>query len=233
MRRRNLLLGIVAAMGCAAVSAQETLQRSPDAVATLNVCSAAMGSATVAGDVVAEGSLRRYFGRNDSQFIETPTVFKNKGAAQSRIELGAPADRVQVINGSSGHSIREGARTRISYHATAYFRPEQLAPALCSLELGRSNATITLLGTEDVRGRMVSHVRVVSGDDAADQMLSEYHLYIDRLTGLLLKTRNYVFDPDAIENHSVWEVYYSDFRRVGSAIFPFHIERHIDGQRHS
>jgi hypothetical protein len=94
--------------------------------------------------------------------------------------------------------------------------------------------TAAYLGAEDVGGRATFHVLLQSGsEDKARQLLSEFHLYIDQQTGTILKTRSYVFHPEAIENHSTWEVFYSDYRRAGTALVPYQIERFIDGQRHS
>ena len=213
-------------------SLAQTSTRAPEALAALSACSVSMG-ALPSNDGYAEGMLRRYFGKDDAEFSDDRVVLKNKRADRVRTEIGS-GDAVYVVNQTRGHSIRGGNRGKISSHATAYYRPEHLPVALCTLDLQRTEMTAAYLGSEDVRGRAAFHVLLQSGsEDKARQLLSEFHLFIDQQTGTLLKTRSYVFHPEAIENHSVWEVLYSDFRRAGTALVPYQIERFIDGQRHS
>jgi hypothetical protein len=211
---------------------QSTAKRSAEALAALSACSVAMG-ALPSTDGYGEGILRRYFGKDNAEYSDERLVLKSKGTSKVRTEIGSEGD-VYVVNGTGGHAVRAGTRGRMSSHGTVYFRPEHLAPSLCTLDLQRQEMSATYLGAGEVQGRSTFHVLLVSSsEDKAKQLLSELHLYIDQQTGVLVKTKSYVFDPDAIQNHSDWEVYYSDFRRIGTALIPHQIERFDAGQRHS
>ena len=61
--------------------------------------------------------------------------------------------------------------------------------------------------------------------------LSEYHVYVDKQSLVVLKTSSFVFSPTNLQNRSIWEAYYSDYRSVRGMLVPFHVENYLDGQK--
>lgn len=95
------------------------------------------------------------------------------------------------------------------------------------------------IGTEMVEGHSVSHLRFHMAargkskhQDAVEELLSESHVFIDSATNRVVSIRTWVFSPETVENRSVWEAVYSDYRDVDGVLMPFHIQDHIAGQPH-
>ncbi len=211
---------------------QGQVTRSPEAVALLTQCAAAMGTAQVQ-DVQAEGTITRADGREAARNL----VVKSKGADRVRHEITA-ADRQEayVLNRGRGYELRGQAKKALSAHATGYYRPEHLPALACEVDLARSQVQALFVGVEGFRGRPAYHIKFVAapkGDanDGLEALLSEFHVFIDGETMLVLKTQSYVFAPDAIENHSRWELFYGDYRNVGGVMIPFRIERYDNGTK--
>lgn len=207
---------------------QEAPTRSPEAVALLAQCAAAMGTAQIQ-DIQAEGTVTRADGREAPRSL----VVKSKGSDRVRHEVSA-ADRQEtyVLNGGRGHEIRDSKRKPLPAHTTGYYRPEHLPALACQVDLGRSRMEALFVGVEEVRGRAAYHIKFVAApkgdanEDSIEAALSEFHVFLDGQALVVLKTWNYVFAPNAIENSSRWELYYSDYRDVGGVLVPFRIERY-------
>jgi hypothetical protein len=193
-----------------------------------------MGTAQIQ-DVQAEGTITRADGREAPRSL----VVKSKGADRVRHEISA-ADRqeIYVLNGGRGHEIRDAKRRALPAHTTAYYRPEHLPALACQVDLGRSRMEALFVGVQEVRGRAAYHIKFVAAPekkdadmDAIEVALSEFHVFLDGQTLVVLKTWNYVFAPNAIENSSRWELYYSDYRNIGGVLVPFRIERYDNGTK--
>ncbi|MGH9509003.1 MAG: hypothetical protein ACRD2Q_08660 [Terriglobales bacterium] len=214
------------------VLSQAQVTRSPEAVALLAQCAATMGAAQLQ-DVQAEGTVTRADGREPARSL----LVKSKGADRVRNEITA-ADRQEtyVVNRGRGHELRGETRKALPAHAIGYHRPEHIPAFACQVDLGRSQMEAVFVGVEAVRGRAAYHIKFVAAargdaDDGLEALLSEFHVFLDGETLVVLKTWNYVFAPDAIENHSRWELYYSDYRNVGGVMMPFRIERYDNDQK--
>ena len=66
-----------------------------------------------------------------------------------------------------------------------------------------------------------------------ESLISEYHLWIDQQSFVVLKTATYLFSPNAIENRSLWETFYSEYRTVNGILMPFHLDNFLSGQSFS
>jgi hypothetical protein len=64
-------------------------------------------------------------------------------------------------------------------------------------------------------------------------MISEFHVFIDQASHLVVKSISYQFSPDAIENRSSVETYYDDYRLVQGVLLPYHSIRYVAGQKDS
>ena len=95
---------------------------------------------------------------------------------------------------------------------------------------------MTFEGLEEVINNPAYHLKLVAKPTnprtkGIDAILSEYHLYIDQRTSLVLKTSTFVFSPNVSQNHSMWETFYGDYRDIGGVQVPFHIENYLSGQK--
>jgi len=204
--------------------------RDPQALALLAQCGTSMGAASIL-DTYATGTLSSA----DPEAQALPITTQTKGAAE-RFEIAFSKDnQTYVLNGGSSWSVQQGMQTPVPYAVSAYHRPEHVPALACVLDLEKSNMSLVYVGQEKFMNATVHHIRVFvpSPDDKdnTDSLVSELNVFLDTATLVVLKTEGYVFDPAAYENHSVWATYYGDYRAVGTALMPFHIDNYLDGHK--
>ncbi len=211
---------------------QDQVARSPEGLALLAQCAAGMGAAQVL-DTYAEGAITRADAREPASAV----IVRSKGSDRVRTDLAAQ-DRQQtyVVRQGGGHESRDGTRTNLPAHTTRYHRPEHVPALACALDLARPNMRVSYEGLEQDGTETLHHIKFLATPRSektrwADELMSEFHVYLDAQTLLVRKTRSFVFAPDAIENHSTWEVHYSDYRLVGGVLMSFRIERFDSGQK--
>jgi hypothetical protein len=68
------------------------------------------------------------------------------------------------------------------------------------------------------------------GSQTLDPIISEFDVYLNTENLTVVKTKRFVFAPNAIENHSDWETYYLDYQPVNGVLMPFHIQHFLAGQ---
>jgi hypothetical protein len=211
------------------VAQAAVLVRDPQALAVLAQCGAAMGAASIQ-DTYATGTLTT----EDPAVPAAPITSQTKGAAERFDISSASGNQTYVLNGGSSWAVRESTKELVPYALSAYHRPEHSPALACVLDVGNSNMSFVYVGQEKFLNTTVHHIRIfvpAPADDNTDSMISEINVFIDRGTLIVLKTEGYVFDPEAYQNHSVWATYYSDYRTVGTALMPFHIENYLDGHK--
>lgn len=214
------------------VVAQDAPARSPEAVALLAQCAAAMGAANVL-DSYAEGTVTRADAREPASAV----IVRSKGSDRVRTDVAAQ-DRQEtyVINRGAGHESRDGARKNQPAQATRYHRPEHVPALACLIDVTRPAMQVSYEGMEQHGRETLHHLKFLATPRSektrwADELMSEFHVYLDAQSLLVRKTRSFVFAPNAIENHSTWEVSYSDYRVVAGVLMPFRIERFDNGQK--
>jgi len=228
-------LACVLTQASTASQQQSTPQRDAEGFAVLEQSMAAASfaptGATGANGTLARGSISWADGRSGSITIES------KGASL-RHEISLPGQQiVHVISAGQGYSILDGNRTPLPLWITKYQRSEHI-PALSRIaDYTQPNTNIAYLGVQDVNGNPAHHIRLSSlpmdstPQDLEDR-ISEFHVYIDVNSSLVLKTLGFLFSPEAMENRSTLETYYSDYRRVGSFLVPFHMSRFLSGHKY-
>lgn len=162
-------------------------------------------------------------------------TIKSRGAhlfRQDRVISTGPES--WVVSNGTGYQTRANQREALSTHATRYFRPDHLPAFSCSPDL--NTFVVRDTGSEQVLGHPAFHIKIVAKPTSArtqqiEALLSEYHVYIDQQTYLVLKTSTLIFSPTVLQNHSPWETYYSDYRNVGGLLVPFHVENFLSGQK--
>ena len=203
--------------------------RDPQALALLAQCGTAMGAASIQ-DSYATGTLTT----DDPATPAEPITSQTKGAAERLDISSANGTQTYVLNGGSSWAVRENTKELVPYALSAYHRPEHSPSLACVLDVGNSNMSFVYVGQEKFLNTTVHHIRIfvpAPADDNTDSLISEINVFIDTGTLIVLKTEGYVFDPEAYQNHSVWATYYSDYRTVGTALMPFHIENYLDGHK--
>lgn len=225
---KSLLIWTVFVTGVACAG---TNSLSPDAI--LNRCAHAMGSPQQRLDVVADGQIQ---GDADTGDLPSAIRFETRGLESFRQESGSGADtRIAVISHGRGSHLIEGKKKALPRHSTAYFRPDHLPALLCSAS-SAGGVQVTLEGESKVGDAPVFDLKFSARPgkrndraDAIESLISEYHIFVDQQSFLVLKSSTFVFSPDAIENHSLWETYYFDYRRIGDVLMPFKLENFLAG----
>ncbi len=204
--------------------------RDPQALALLAQCGTAMGAASIL-DTYATGTLTTA----DPEAPAAPITTQTKGAAE-RFDIAFSKDnQTYVLNSGSSWAVREGKQAKMPYALSAYHRPEHVPALACMLDVGKSNMSFVYVGQEKFMNTTVHHIRIFvpapDDKDNTDSLVSELNVFLDTATLVVLKTEGYVFDPGAYENHSVWATNYGDYRAVGTALMPFHVENYLDGHK--
>ena len=149
---------------------------------------------------------------------------------------------MEVRRGSKGKGWHgpQGHQSATSSHATMYFFPDHLPALACSIPPAQRGLRVTYVGSEAINATPVFHLKLDAlprgksqRDDAIASLLSEYHIFIDQQSYKVVKTARFVFAPDAIQNRSLWETVYSDYRSVDGVQMPFHMENFIAGRKFS
>jgi hypothetical protein len=209
----------------------QTVQRDSQAVAVLAQAQAAMGAATApVADTVAIGNVAYWDGRTGTVRIET------KGIGRLRFEttLDGKTNTV-VVSAGRGYSLEGATRRKLPVWVTQYLRVEHL-PALSRIaDYLQPNTKLAYLGVETVSGRAAHHIRISAAptdNTPADieDLISEFHVFVDCESLQVLKTITFDFSPEIIENRSQVETYYSDYRDIGGLLVPFRVTRYVSGQ---
>jgi len=199
-------------------------------------CSQAMGSELAKGDLYAEGTIA-YPGNEDSP---APFVWKAQHGDRVRQDVTFPAGvSTHIVNRGRGSKHQNGKRENLPAQTTSYFRSEYLPALSCLTDQMAKGIRSEYLGAETLNGVNIEHIRYIvrangknHQSEATEAMLSEYHVFIDS-EHKVVATRNWVFSLDGIQNRSLLENRYSDYRNVNGILMPFRIEQFLDGVKRS
>jgi hypothetical protein len=199
----------------------------------LDGCRQAMGGGHAGGFFYGEGTVSYSGG------APVPVVWKSQGQDLFREEVKENGEtNVEVVNQGHGFRLRQGKRHETAAHETAYFRQEYIPALLCGVERDRAGIVAEDLGSEQIEGQKVRHIRFSIAPKGQDrhadeyaQTVSEYHVFLDPASHVVVGTRRWIFSPDRAANRSVWETYYHDYRVVDGVLMPFHIENRLGGQK--
>jgi hypothetical protein len=215
-------------------AAQQTSSTAPpnhdaQAMSLLAQCDSAMGTSATAPDVYAVGTI--ISANPDS--IASSVVLKSKGTDRLRTEFAFDSGpQIFVINRGHGFSLIAGKKIKLAGHATSYFRPEHLSAFACSIDLARSNVGVAYVALENLGSITVHHlVFRAASSDPLELLISEFHVYLDPQTFRIVKTANWVFAPDAIQNRSLWETYYDSYQPINGVLVPMHITHFLAGSK--
>jgi hypothetical protein len=183
-------------------------------------------------DSVAQGTISFVNGTSATIKIE------HKGFRNLRQDIVFPDHQISyVTKGGQGYSLREGKKTGLPLWVTQFHYPEHI-PAISQMaDFLLPNMNISYLGQVKVNGLPAYHIMftIVPTDGTPTDVvaqISEFHVFVDVQTFLVTKTQSYVFSPEAIENRSPAEMYYSDYRSINGLLVPFQISRYISGEKY-
>ncbi len=205
-------------------------RRDPQAIALLSRCTATMGTFGRADTLLATGRLSYADGKSEPETI----VIMSIGPDRVRREATKSSGRqVSIMNGMRGRINHGGLVDRLPYWQLKYARPEYIPAALCSYDLTRPLMSVVYVGLETV-GHIQLFVPVQNQEKNLgrfEPLISDFHLYLDAQTFTVVKTKTLAFSPNAIENHSDWETYYTEYRAVDRVLMPFRISNLLGGQK--
>jgi hypothetical protein len=165
----------------------------------------------------------------------TPITIETIGTTNLRQDVGT-SDFSFVSNSGDGFLLLQGQRSSLRYWMTAYARPENLPALSLMTEYLNPNLQLRYLGIEDVDGSPAHHLRLSmlpagNSDPEVEDLMSEFHVWIDQSSLIVVKSRHFDFSPEAIQNRTPVDVFYSDYRAQDGAKVPFHLSRFIANQK--
>jgi hypothetical protein len=205
------------------------VQRDTQALSLLSQCSTAMGATTTVPDLYAVGTVTP----TNPNSSPSNLVLKSKGTDRLRTEFSLTSGlQVFVVNSGHGFSLVAGKKITDALQSTEYFRPEHLSAFACSIDLTRPNISLSYVALESLGASTAHHlVFRAASSDPLEILISEFHVYLDPQTLRVVKTANWVFAPNAIENRSLWETYYDSYQPVNGVLVPMHISHFIAGSK--
>lgn len=238
MIRTSAILLCLVCLAILSVQAQSPVPAARDAqtVTLLTQCAAAMGSSDPLNTF--HGSAKMIPAHpNDAQ---SNLVLRSQGERQMRWDRNPAGGEPETIvtRGAEG-TIKQGEKeSRMAPWQTAYSRAEHFPAVVCASELERPEMEITYAGLEDVGGAAAHHITITAAAkgeskraDAARRITSEFHIFLDPQSFRIVKTKRWAFSPEAMENRSTLEIYYSDYKQVDGVWMPFTLTYFLDGQK--
>lgn len=217
-------------------SQEQSTTRDNQAIVVLQQSLAAMGgAASGATDSIATGTIT--FHNGDSPYSSPITLkTKDETAHSTELTLGGKQS-VSIVNRGLGSKRQDGKTGDLPLWTTKYLLPEHLLGLRLKQALGEKTNAV-YLGLEEVAGQSCHRIQIFASPPAEipaeqEKMISELELFIDSKTFLVVKTKGYIFSPEIIENRSLLETYYSDYRDVNGVLVPFRISRHLSGSPYS
>jgi len=190
-------------------------------------------------NVVASPSLRTVaIGTvTDSQGNVTPVKVETIGVDRVRHDLGE-GDFTSVSNAGDGFLSKKGGKYNLPSWVTKYVRAEHLPALSLMSDYINPNLQVRYLGLEDVNGKPAHHIRVsmLPTDNTPsniEDLISEFHVYLDKVSLLVVKTKTFEFSPDSLRNRSPINTLFSDYRLQNGALVPFHLIRYVVNQKAS
>jgi hypothetical protein len=163
-----------------------------------------------------------------------PVRMETIGNNRIRHDVGTN-DFTFVSNAWAGYLIIQGQKQPLRSWVTAYQRPEHIPGLSLMSDYQNANLQLRYVGLENINGSPAHHLRLSmlptdnTPQDIAD-LISEFHVWIDQSSLLVVKTTHFDFSPEAIENRTPVDVFYSDYRQINGSTLPFHLTRWIANQ---
>ena len=232
MRFRRCVLLVLFGLLCPLpVGAQQPVPRDPRALAILAQSLAAMGG-TVPRDSVATGTVVLVAG----SLTETGTLrILIRGVDQTASQIQTQ-DRSRQETYSGGlASLKEGSSTKaLSLELAASSQWLGFPLILIAAALNNPDIAFQYVGLETLDGLAVHHVRLWNTFSSNPEMrhLAEFtvkDLWLDASSSLPRKLSCIRRAASGAEPGIPLDVYFSDYRNVGGVLYPFRIEKSLNG----
>jgi hypothetical protein len=213
------------------VSYPANVSRDPSALALIQQSLSVMGPAVSPGfGTISRGTVTDRNGTVTSVTIETV------GTDKTRHDLGS--DLTSVVNGGNGFLAMKGKRGQLPVWMTRFKRPEHLPSLSLMADYLDPNLQVQYVGLENVNGKLAHHLRLsmLSTDGIPAHLadlMSEFHVFIDSASMLVVKTRTFDFSPYSPQNRTPVETFFSDYRQQNGALVPFHLVQYLVNQKDS
>ena len=208
-------------------------QRDATGIAIIGQSLAAMGvSASATTGTNAQGTITYADGTTK------PLTTKTLGLTSVRTDVGV-SDFSFVANAGSGFLLLNGRKGQLRSWITAYKRPDHLPALSLMTEYLNTSLQVKYIGLETLNGSSAHHLRLsmlppnAALSAQAEDLISEFHVWIDAISYLVVKARTFNFSPEAFENRSPVDTFYGDYRLQDGGLVPFHLIRYVDNQKDS
>lgn len=210
------------------------LQKDARALVLLQECQTAMGIPDAHVQVVARGTIQ------DTTHQDTPRAFtiKNIGREQVLWQEEYPEGPLKrVLNGENSYQSYKDSKQTVQAFESTFAHPEHLPALSCAIEDTSQPLNVLYLGQETLNGLAVDHIQfnaVITPQDSASrnlQLVSDFHVYLDTTTHLVLGTKKYAFSPKSISNHSEWQVIYGEYKSVRGIQMPSSIDVYVSDRQ--
>lgn len=151
-------------------------------------------------------------------------------AGKLRIDYGQPVVRTEVSTPDGGFRTVQGKTASLARHSGAYAQLDMLSVfGILHLAIGIEK---TARGAGIVAGRATARVNAVTGRDQMQYrrtIKDEAEVQFDTETGLVAAISRTQYADESLDLSFVLTTTFSDYRPHGGFVFPFKINRYIDG----
>lgn len=209
-----------------------TPQRDPQAITVLAQSIAAMGG-TVPMDSIATGSVTIVAG-SSTQSGTVRILTRGSDQTSEEITFSLPTSKI-VHSRGAGSELQNGVSKRMNLQKAATSQCPDFPLPLLSAILNNSEMTLQYIGLETLNGASVHHVR--SFDTLASrprlQSVSRFttkDIWIDAVSALPRKISFTRREADGAPSRFgiPVDVFFSDYRRIGSTTYPFQIKQSLN-----
>ena len=234
---RFVLLIVLSIPAVTSSAAQQTPVSDAEAIKLLRQALVALNPGTPTTDVTLSGSVRHIAGSNDETGSAVLKAVGDTSSIVLNLASGVHSEVRSVANGepSGSWSGSDGVNHPVPFH-NVLSEPVWFYPGFgISRGLSPSGYLVTYVGAESNDGQKVHHISVTKiqnelapGEQAFFQHLSQIDFFLDTTT-FLPAAISFNTHPDynALLDIPV-EVRFSDYRSVGGALIPFHVEKFIN-----
>jgi len=228
---RAALLLLLAVLSCGSAFSQQPPPRDPQALIVLQHAFAAMG-ATVPSDSVATGNITLVAGsKTESGTIHILT----RGLDQTAEQIETPSGTRAVVYSRGRASEIEGASAKRPWLELVVTSQSPNFPLpLIAGALSNPDIALQYLGQETLDGLAVHHIRFWSAFSSSPklQYLAEFSvkdLWVNASSGLPYRLQYNRRAARGSAPRIPIGVTFSDYRRVGSVVYPFLIQKSLNG----
>ncbi len=231
MRFLRIVLPVLITPWMFPLNAQDPPQRDARALAVMQQSLAVMGG-SVPTDSVATGRVSLIEGP-DTDEGQVRLLTRGLDQFAERISTGTRLRAASYSRGRAKSENELSAKTESLIWATSSHVPSFPA-VLVGASLSNSDFAFEYIGLEKVGASNAHHIRVWNTFSSQPKLrmlapFTEKHIWIDAASGLPLKVYCEQRSAGGAVPAVPVEVVYSDYRNVNGVLYPFHIEKSLNG----